>query len=363
LALDTGEQSPTDTSEWIRSYGGPTGRGDSSDWVRDRFGNNSKESPAKRTNLWCSPAWKPFQGSETALGWWGMDLAKKLLASQQMPICIIQAAVGGTRIDEHKRNEAKPLDLNTMYGKMLWRVRNARLTHGIRGVLWHQGEADQGLDGPDGGYGWETYQQYFVNMSLAWKQDMPNIRHYYVFQIWPNGCGQGGGHGDMLREVQRTLPRLYSNMDVMSTLGIKPPGPCHYPLVGWSEFVRLMQPLIERDCYGRKVPESITAPDLKQAYYASAAKDAIILEFDQPVMWLDSLAGQFYLDDEKDKVDKGAVSGNLITLKMKAPATASKITYLKELNWNQNDLIFGKNGIAALTFCNVPILPDKPRSK
>ena len=135
-----------------------------------------------------------------------------------------------------------------MYGKMLWRVRNARLTHGIRGVLWHQGEADQGLDGPDGGYGWETYQQYFVNMSLAWKQDMPNIRHYYVFQIWPNGCGQGGGHGDMLREVQRTLPRLYSNMDVMSTLGIKPPGPCHYPLAGWSEFVRLMQPLIERDC-------------------------------------------------------------------------------------------------------------------
>ncbi|MCX6872708.1 MAG: DUF2341 domain-containing protein [Verrucomicrobia bacterium] len=363
LALDTGEQSPTDTSEWIRSYGGPTGRGDSSDWVRDRFGNNTKEAPSKRTNLWCSPAWKQLPGSDTALGWWGMDLAKKLLASHQMPICIIQAAVGGTRIDEHKRDEAKPLDLSTMYGKMLWRVRNARLTHGIRGVLWHQGEADQGLDGPDGGYGWETYQQYFVNMSLAWKQDMPNIRHYYVFQIWPNGCGQGGGHGDMLREVQRTLPRLYSNLDVMSTLGIKPPGPCHYPLVGWSEFVRLMQPLIERDTYGRKVPEPITAPDLKQACYTSGAKDAITLEFDQPVIWLDSLAGQFYLDDQKDLVAKGAVSGNVVTLHLKAPATAAKITYLKELNWNQNDLIFGKNGIAALTFCDVPILPEKPRSK
>jgi len=363
LALDTGEQSPSDTSEWIRSYGGPTGRGDSSDWVRDRFGANTKESPSKRTNLWCSPAWRPLPGSDTALGWWGMDLAKHLLASQKMPICIIQAAVGGTRIDEHKRNEAKPLDLSTMYGKMLWRVQNARLTHGIRGVLWHQGEADQGLDGPDGGYGWETYHQYFMNLSLAWKQDMPNIRHYYVFQIWPNGCGQGGGHGDMLREVQRTLPRLYSNLDVMSTLGIKPPGPCHYPLVGWSEFVRLMQPLIERDTYGRKVPESITAPDLKQAYYASAAKDAIALEFDQPVIWLDSLAGQFYLDDEKDKVAKGAVSGNVVMLQLKSPATAGKITYLKELNWNQNDLIFGKNGIAALTFCDVPILPAKPGSK
>jgi hypothetical protein len=355
LALDTGEQSPMDTSEWIRSYGGPTGRGDASDWVRDRFGNNTKESPSKRTNLWCSPAWRPLPGSETALGWWGMDLAKKLLASQRMPICIIQAAVGGTRIDEHKRNEATPLDLSSMYGKMLWRVRNARLTHGIRGVLWHQGEADQGLDGPDGGYGWETYQQYFVKMSLAWKQDMPNIRHYYVFQIWPNGCGQGGGHGDMLREVQRTLPRLYSNMDVMSTLGINPPGPCHYPLAGWSEFARLMQPLIERDTYGRKVPESITAPDLKQAYYTSDAKDAIALEFDQPVIWLDSLTAQFYLDDPKNKVATGTVSGNVVTLKLKSPSTATKITYLKELDWNQNDLIFGKNGIAALTFCEVPL--------
>ncbi|MCF7674831.1 MAG: DUF2341 domain-containing protein [Akkermansiaceae bacterium] len=363
LGLDTGGQSPTDTSEWIRSYGGPTGRGDSSDWVRDRFGNNTKESPSKRTNLWCSPAWKSFPGSQAELGWWGMDLAKHLLASRKIPICIIQAAVGGTRIDEHKRNEAKPLDLSTIYGKMLWRVRNARLTHGIRGVLWHQGEADQGLDGPDGGYGWETYHKYFVDMSVDWKQDMPNIRHYYVFQIWPNGCGQGGGHGDMLREVQRTLPRLYSNMDVMSTLGIKPPGPCHYPLAGWSEFVRLMQPLIERDTYGRKVPGPITAPDLKQAYYTSGTKDTIALEFDQPVIWLDSLAGQFYLDDQKEMVAKGGVNGNVITLQLKAPATAGKITYLKELNWNQNDLIFGTNGIAALTFCDVPVLPEKPRSK
>jgi hypothetical protein len=353
LALDTNEQSPNVTSEWIRSYGGPSGQGDAAD----------RGANGKRPNLWSCPAWRPSPGSGDYLGWWGMDLAKKLLESNKMPICIIQAAVGGTRIDEHKRNEANPVDLTTIYGRMLWRVRQARLTHGIRAVLWHQGEADQGSDGPDGGYGWETYHHYFLDMSAAWKQDMPNIRHYYVFQIWPNGCSQGNGHGDMLREKQRTLSRLYSNMDVMSTLGIRPGGGCHYPLAGWSEFARLMQPLIERDFYARKVPEPITAPDLKQAYYASGAKDAIILEFDQAVIWMDSLAGQFYLDDAKDQVAKGTVNGNVITLQLKAAATAGKITYLKELNWNENDLVFGKNGIAALTFCDVPILPEKPHSK
>jgi hypothetical protein len=354
LATDTGDKSPAETNEWIRSYGGPTGRGDATDWVRDQF-DKIRETSGRRPNLWCNAVWKRQKDDKAELGWWGMELAKKLLASQRIPICIIQGAVGGTRIDEHQRNATHHMSLATIYGRMLWRVENARLTHGIRGVLWHQGEADQGSDGPDNGYGSVTYQQYFMDMSAAWKQDMPNIRHYYVFQIWPNGCSQGGGHGDMLREKQRTLSRLYSNMDVMSTLGIKPGGGCHYPLTGWSEFARLMQPLIERDFYGRKVPEPITAPDLKQAYYASTAKDAIALEFDQPVIWVDALAGQFYLDDAKDKVATGSVSGNVITLKLKAPATAGKITYLKELNWNQNDLVFGKNGIAALTFCDVSI--------
>ena len=144
-------------------------------------------------------------------------------------------------------------------------------------------------------------------------------------------------------------------MDCMSTLGIKPPGPSRYPLVGRSEFARLIQPLIERDIYGKKVAESITAPDLRKASYTSAAKDMIASEFDQPVIWLDSLAGQFYLDGEKDKVASSAVKGNVITLKLKAPSTAKKITYLKEMAWNPNDLIFGTNGIAALTFCDVPL--------
>lgn len=347
LATDTGDKSPPETNDWIRSYAGPTGRGDATGWVRDRF------SDGKHENLWCSPVWKG--AGKTELGWWGMELAKRLVASQKVPICIIQAAVGGSRIDEHQRNEAQPIDLNTMYGRMLWRLENARLTHGIRAVIWHQGENDQGAAGPSGGYGWESYQQYFVEMSAAWKQDMPNIKHYYVFQIWPNSCSMGGGNGDMLREVQRTLPRLYSNMDVMSTLGIKPPGPCHFPLAGWSEFARLLQPLIERDFYG-KAPTAIpTPPDLKQAKYTSRTRDAIALQFDQPVVWSEALVDQFYLDGEAGAVVSGAVSGNVLTLKLKEASKATKIQYIKEMNWSQDKQLLGVNNIAALTFCDVEL--------
>jgi hypothetical protein len=338
LATDTGEKSPAETSEWIRSYGGPAG-----------------DTQGARPNLWCNPVWKAQKGEKAELGYWGMELAKRLVASQKMPIFIINAAVGGTRIDQHQRNETDPTDPSTIYGRMLWRVRQARLAHGIRAVIWHQGENDQGADGPGGGYGWETYQQYFLDMSAAWKQDFPNVRHYYVLQIWPNSCSMGNGHGDMLREVQRTLPRLYSNMDVMSTLGIKPAGGCHYPLTGWAEFARLLQPLIERDFYGKVPAAPITPPNLRRAYYTNSAKISIALEFDQAVVWKDSLSSQFYLDGVADKSVTGTVAGSVVTLKLPATSAARKITYLKEMNWSQDKLLVGANGIAALTFCDVPI--------
>ena len=41
-------------------------------------------------------------------------------------------------------------------------MKEAGLTHGIRGIFWHQGENDQGADGPSGGYGWETYRSFFI---------------------------------------------------------------------------------------------------------------------------------------------------------------------------------------------------------
>jgi len=335
LATDTGEKSPPETSEWIRSYGKPEG-----------------DQKGPRKNLWCNPVWKAQKGEKAELGYWGMELAKRLVASNKIPVFIINGAVGGTRIDQHQRNEAKPTDLETIYGRMLWRVQQARLTHGIRFILWHQGENNQGMAGPTGDFDWKAYQHYFVEMSAAWKQDFPNIQHYYVFQIWPGACSMGDGN--MIREMQRTLTRLFSNLDTMPTLGIKPPGTCHYPLAGWAEFATLMQPLIERDVYGKKFPQSITAPNLKKATYASTAKDTITLEFDQPVIWLDALTKQFCLDGEKDKVASGTVNGYVVTLKLKSPSTATKITYPGP-NWNQNDLIYGANGITALTFCDVPL--------
>ena len=105
---------------------------------------------------------------------------------------------------------------------------------------------------------------------------------------------------------------------------------------------------------------SITPPNLRHASYVGGAKDTIAPEFDQPVVWNDTLAGRFYLDGEKDKVAMGGVSGNVLTLKLKAASSAQKITYLNEVAWNQDNLLLRANGLAALTFCEMPILSSKP---
>jgi hypothetical protein len=269
---------------------------------------------------------------------------------------MINAAVGGTRIDQHQRNAMNPTDLSSIYGRMLWRIREAKLTHGIRAILWHQGENDQGSDGPTGGYGWETYHEYFVDMAAGWKQDFPNVQRYYVFQIWPNSCSMGGrqGSGDMLREKQRQLEKLFSNMSILSTLGVEPEGGCHFPLEGWGKFAQMAQPLIERDFYNVPSEQPLTAPNLCRASFNNH-RDTIELEFDQPIQWQEQLARDFYLDGVRIKEVRGSATGKVLTLKLSEPTGATTITYLKEIDWRQDRLLKGINGLAALTFCNVPI--------
>lgn len=295
----------------------------------------------------------------------GMALAKKLVADKKIPICILNGAVGGTRIDQHMPDPADHYgttnDAHRIYRNLLRRVVAAKLTHGIRGVLWHQGEADQGLDGPDNCYGCETYQQYWIDLTAAWKQDYPNIRHYYLFQIWPNACSQGGTrNSDKLRDVQRRLSRLYSNLSVMPTLDIPSGAYCHFKTDDYEKMGLSMAPLLERDNYGNILDKPIAAPDLQKANYTSDRKDEIALEFDQPMAWNNALLSQFDLDGAKGGIVAGAASGNVITLKLAATNTAKTITYLVDRKWDPKNLLYGKNGIAALTFCEVPIETAKP---
>lgn len=345
VATDFGKENTLTPSEWVRTYGATSG--------------NPQEA---RLKLWAN-AEARSPGGKAQIGYWGLELGRRLVESEKIPVCIINGAVGGTRIDQHQRNESDPTDVSTIYGRLLWRVQQARLTHGVRAVLWHQGENDQGADGPTGGFGYETYRAFFVDLAASWKQDYPNVQRYYAFQIWPRSCAMGiNGSDNRLREVQRTLPRLFSNLSVMSTLGVKPPGGCHFPAAGYAEFARLIAPLVQQQVYQHDLPSMLSPANLQRAFYANADRDELVLEFDQAVAWSDPLVSQFYLDGEAKLVKSGAANGNRITLKLNGPSKAAKVTYLDSAAWSPDNLLYGINGIAALTFCDVPIQSATTRS-
>jgi len=343
VATDWGKEEPDFHSPWVRTYGTMSG---------DPNG----------LRLWGEAVPRSHDGERFQVGYWGMLLARQLVESNAVPVCILNGAVGGTRIDQHQRSATNPTDPRTIYGRLLTRAQQARLTHGIRAVFWHQGENDQGADGPTGGFGWENYRNLFIDLTAAWKQDFPNISRYYVFQIWPKSCAMGiDGSDNRLREVQRTLGSGYDNLTVLSTLGIDPPGGCHYPAAGYAEFARMLLPLVQRDLYGKVDHGRPTPPNLSTAQFANAERTRVVLTFDQPVLWAANLTNEFRITGSPARVTTGRVDRNQLLLDLDAPAPAQKptITYLDSDRWNQSRLLKGSNHLAALTFCEVPIEPAR----
>ena len=235
----------------------------------------------------------------------------------------------------------------------------ANLTHGIRGVFWHQGESDCSNFGPISDYDYTTYQQLFLNMSSAWKQDYPNLQRYIIYQVMPKPCSIGP-KGDQLREVQRNLPRLYSKMNILNTLGLAGYEGCHFSAAGYTNMANRMAPLVSQDFYGVVPGASVTAPNLKRAYFTTSARTAIALEFDQAMSWSSFSLPNYYVDKVGGKVTSGSVSGNVVTLQLSSAAAATAtLDYLEDDSWNPGEsvssLLYGANAIPALTFADVPI--------
>lgn len=76
------------------------------------------------------------------------------------------------------------------------------------------------------------------------------------------------------------------------------------------------------------------------------------------MVWDDALAADFHPDDTVGAVVRGEVAGKVLTLTLGRPGGFGRITYLKEMSWNQEGILMGRNALAALTFCDVPILPS-----
>ncbi|MEM7397064.1 MAG: sialate O-acetylesterase, partial [Verrucomicrobiota bacterium] len=191
-----------------------------------------------------------------AVGQWGLRLGRILIDTEKIPIAILNGALGGRPIGHFKRNDNDHYALNTNYGRLLWRVREAGLLNGVRGVLWYQGESDHG-NGAVHETGW-------IQLYKNWKENIPSIERVYVQQL-RTGCGVQKWNVD-LRDRQRRLPDQFDDISVMSTTGIDKHDGCHYNFEdGYETIGNRTAKLVIRDLYGAPDTGNIEAPNIKKA--------------------------------------------------------------------------------------------------
>lgn len=151
----------------------------------------------------------------------GYFFARKLNEVLRIPVGIIHASYGGSRVEAWMSKEAiepyKDLEdvhnASILYNGMLSPI----VGYGIRGCLWYQGEAN--VDAPD------LYTQLFPSLVNDWRKKwgMGELPFYYA-QIAPFNYNKGEGKGKnsaYLREAQTACLKLIpsSGMIILTDIG------------------------------------------------------------------------------------------------------------------------------------------------
>jgi hypothetical protein len=332
-------------SRWIRSYG-------SSSLLAVECEADTSWGLAQGTNIY----------SHMAIGIWGLELGKNISEQYGIPVGIINGAVKGTPIEHHYRSHANPANLNSIYGRLLYRAQKADVINAVKAIFWYQGESDT-----DPSY--QSYISDFGNVLWAWHQDFPSLERIYVFQISPSQADCGFGYQSQLREKQRQLAANYSEVSLMSTSGIEGHynDGCHYSYEGYKNIANWILPLVARHYYGSSVKNGIKPPNIINAYQSGGTQNEITLIFDQPIVWPDPYQGHkmedyFYIGGQTGIVESGyAESNNKLILELNSPPPAAYVTYLPEDNYNgtnqyyQGPWVKNSKGIGALSFYKFPM--------
>lgn len=313
-----------------------------SKWIRS-FGTSSITPHQAKTDLaWYVANGKGSHGSG-CIGAWGLRMARLLVDTYQVPVAVLNGAVGATPISWHQRVDANPEDLGTIYGRLLYRARQSGLQDHVRAILWHQGEAD-------GGRIARGYLRNFLWMRADWLEDYPSVEHIFVFQI-RMGCSVPGD--DMnIREAQRRLPDLFHDLTAIPSEAVQGHDGCHYDVAGYRRFGDLAAAAVGRALYGAPVPDAALPPNLWKARFTSPAKDEIELLFRDPdqVLQLDAgIEDTFRLRGAgPETILAATATPGRILLTLSGPTTAGRVAYVG--NIGDGPWITNAFGVGAFTF-------------
>lgn len=294
----------------------------------------------------------------------GLEIQKQLIDKYQIPIGIINGAVGNKSINElSERDESNHDNPSNIYGRMLRRAKAFGLDKTVKIIVWRQGESEA-IDP----FYKNDYDKKFDKFRKQLYEDYPALKKIYTFQ---NNIYFGDNKlAGNLRDYQRTINQLYSDCEVMTTFGTSTFDGLHYKLEGYVDNGDNIARLIARDFHKSTDTLEITAPNINSAYFTSK-KDSLILEFDrnQKVSFPEyeskkniyhpskNIKDYIYLDGKAGNIESGTGNENYIILKLKTTSDAQKVTYTPD-NYTTDFIailpgitqIKNSRGIQALTF-------------
>lgn len=271
----------------------------------------------------------------TLVGVWAMELGRRLTETYKVPVAFINGAAGGAPLEILvPRNAQNPADLGTSYGRLLYRVRKSGLLPHIKAYFFRQGENEvNGLAS-----GWiPQFQQLYQNI----RTDYPALRKIYLFQI--NIMGGPHEATAVFRDFQRNPSLPY--VSAYATVGTRGFDGIHYNQEGYEQTGREIFRQVARDFYRSADSLQIDSPNIRKVYYASAAREEVVLQFDegQEMVWPADTTVQSFsnkapltyqaiqwmlLDKQSGGVSGGRAEGNRIVLKLKTPGGVTRMSYL-----------------------------------
>jgi len=309
------------------------------------FGSNAQDPAANAADL----AWRMAEGNAgggpAAIGQWAIRMGAQLSTVHEVPIGIVNGALGGQPIGFFQRNDADPTDPNTNYGRVLTRLRNARIDQGLRAILWYQGESD-GADA-------QAHRDGFLALKDDWTEDFAGFERIYVTQLRA-GCG-----GDLIgtQEVQRQLADDFPEITVMSTTGLDAHDGCHYGYEGgYRELGDRYAALLGRDLYEEDPATDVAPPNPDTAQIGEGGTQVVITmrNADSVLTFTEGAQNDFRIEGALVGVTGGMANGSELVLTLSGDASAATgITYLGHVG--PGPWVLNENGVGLLAFYALPI--------
>jgi hypothetical protein len=203
------------------------------------------------------------------VGQWALRMAKLLIDTIHVPICIVNGADPGKPITFFQRNDSMPLDSSTNYGRLLYRMQKSKLQNHARALFYYQGESD--------GANAMLHNALFDSLYRDWKNDYQALEQIYVFQV-SDGCFNPSL---ALREYQRRFQDRYSDVKVLATTGVSAHDGCHfYYMQGYKTLGERAYLAVLEDLYLKTNASNTHSINIESAVFDNDYHNSITVTFD-----------------------------------------------------------------------------------